>query len=298
MDNYSNKQTNTQTREAACGSHVTTRSHPAISPHPSPERWRRTLRLPLGTSPVQRGFCAPSSQPQGAPRPPAPLPPPSEHRSLSLSPPLPAPGIRALSSGAEAPEASRGARPGNSAAQTAALRPPGWVRDEDGPVRPAHWRGRRRADGPAWPQRWGRGGGGALATGGSAGGRPEVRPAPWPAGGGRVGGSGARGARGAPGLQLAPATPAPRPRARWARPALLLPNLALELEERGREPWNSEPHRPPQYPSVLLPKSGGGGRKEKERQKQKRKSRDGVTFPRSQTCICLLQMSILLFKCL
>lgn len=197
---------------------MTTRSHPAISPHPSRERWRRTLRLPLGTSPVQLGFwfCAPSSQPQGAPRPPAPLPPPSEHRSLSLSPPLPAPGIRALSSGAEAPAASRRARPGNSAARTAALRPLGWVRDEDGPVRPAHWRGRRRADGPAW-QPGDRGGGGALPARG--------RGRPWRAGGRRSAQRrGPRAVGESEGAALA--VPAGRPGSRSPQPRLL----------RGREP--------------------------------------------------------------
>lgn len=87
-------------------------------------------------------------------------------------------------------------------------------------------------------------------------------------------------------LLLAPATPAPRPRARWARPALLLPNLALEREERGPEPWNSELEWPSKYPAIPLPWS------------KKPKPRDGVTFPRSQSCILHLQMSLLLLKCL
>lgn len=149
---------------------MTTRSHtatrlPPPSP-PSPERWRRTLPLPLGTSLVQLGSCAPSSQPQGAPRPPAPLPPPSEHRPVSLSPPLPAPGIRALSSGAEAPEASRGARPGNSAARPAGL---GLASEPGLPSPPGPLVGKEAGRRPRLAAEEGLGGGSPPALGARAG---------------------------------------------------------------------------------------------------------------------------------
>eukprot|EP00069_Balaena_mysticetus_P021817 bmy_13948T0 len=100
---------------------------------------------------VQLWLCAPSSQPAGAPRPPAPPLQPSEPRPLSLFALLPDPGIRALSSGAEVPEASRGSRPGNCAAGTARLPRPGWAPDVDGPACAVRCGGRKRAGGLAWP---------------------------------------------------------------------------------------------------------------------------------------------------
>ena len=44
-------------------------------------------------------------------------------------------------------------------------------------------------------------------------------------------------------------------------------------------------HRPSKYPAILSPKS------------EKPKRGDGVTFSRSQRCVCHLRMSILLFVC-
>lgn len=138
MDNYSNRQTNTQTREAASGSHVTTRSHAAISPPPQPGALEEDPPAPFRDLPCPARVLRSVLPATRCPQTPGSSSAAVRASFSLLSPPLPAPGIRALSSGAEAPEASRGARPGNSAARTAALRPLGWVRDEDGPVRPAH----------------------------------------------------------------------------------------------------------------------------------------------------------------
>ena len=136
MDKCSNRQQTSKQGQQFAGLTSLLGHHHPSHPRPSPPQacvTKRGSSRPLSEqSRVQLWLCAPSSQPAGAPRPPAPPLPPTEPGPPSLFPLLPAPGIPVLSSGAEAPEAFRGAGPGNCAGRAARLRRPAWAPDVGG----------------------------------------------------------------------------------------------------------------------------------------------------------------------
>ena len=136
MDKCSNRQQTSKQGQQSAGLTSLLGHHHPSHPRPSPPQACVTKR---GSS--ARFLNSPGSSSGCALRPPSQQVPPDprlllcRRQSLVLPPSFRCfllPGIPVLSSGAEAPEAFRGAGPGNCAGRTARLRRPAWAPDVGG----------------------------------------------------------------------------------------------------------------------------------------------------------------------